>query len=282
MSLELDTEGLQPQDVVLTILGSHLRQPGQRVWSGGMVTILEHLDFTTGAARAALARLVNRDLLARTREGRLAFYSITQRADALLSEGDRRIFTFGRDEPAVEQWTVLWHAIPEQQRVTRARFASRLRFLGFGSIQDATWVAARNREHEVRLLLGELDIKPYVSVMVGHIPPEIPPVALVAQAWRLGDTRRRYEAFLAEFERLRKASERRRLSPADAFRSRILLLHRFRAFPFIDPELSKQNDGVANLRRRAITCFDEVYAALEPSSADYFWHTVRPASDRGS
>ena len=79
-----------------------------------------------------------------------------------------RIFTFGRTEPAVEQWTVLWHAIPEDQRVSRSRFASRLRFLGFGSVQDATWVAARNREHEVRLLLHELDIKPYVSVMVGQ------------------------------------------------------------------------------------------------------------------
>lgn len=187
MSVGRGGGALQPQDLVLTIFGAHVRHPGDKVWSGGMVKILESLGFTTGSARAALARLVNRDLLARTRDGRQAFYSVTQRADALLSEGDRRIFTFGRTEPAVDLWTVLWHAIPEDQRVSRSRLASRLRFLGFGSVQDATWVAARNREHEVRLLLHQLDIKPYVSVMVGHMSPEVPPVALVAQAWRLGD-----------------------------------------------------------------------------------------------
>jgi phenylacetic acid degradation operon negative regulatory protein len=280
MSVSLDTDGLRPQDVVLTIFGSHVRRPGQRVWSGGMVEILERLEFTTGSARAALARLVNRDLLARTREGRLAFYSITQRADALLSEGDRRIFSFGRTEPAVEQWTVLWHAIPEDRRVSRSRFASRLRFLGFGSVQDATWVAARNREHEVRLLLHELDIRPYVSVMVGHMPAEVPPVALVAQAWRLEDVSRRYEGFLSEFGGFRKAAARRSLSAADAFKSRTLLLHRFRSFPSIDPELSAGIDTVRDLRRQAVECFDEVYAALEEKAAEHFWKTVEPKSAR--
>lgn len=276
MSAARGTEGLQPQDLVLTIFGAYVRRPGQRVWSGGMVEILESLDFTVGAARAALARLVNRDLLARTREGRRAFYSLTQRADALLSEGDRRIFSFGRALPAVDLWTVLWHAIPEAQRVRRSRFASRLRFLGFGSVQDATWVAARDREQEVLRLLRQLEIEPYVSVMVGHISPELPPVALVAQAWRLDDTRDRYGAFLSEFGELGASRARIRLSTAEAFRARTLLLHRFRAFPSVDPELPEAVDTLRDLRGQAVACFEEVYAALEPPATEYFWATVRP------
>jgi phenylacetic acid degradation operon negative regulatory protein len=276
MSIARGTEGLQPQDLVQTIFGAHVRRPGQRVWSGGMVEILESLDFTTGAARAALARLVNRDLLARTREGRRAFYSVTQRADALLSEGDRRIFSFGRTEPAVDLWTVLWHAIPEAQRVRRSRFASQLRFHGFGSVQDATWVAARDREQEVRLLIRQLDIEDYVSVMVGHMSPDLPPVALVAQAWRLDEARERYEAFLSEFGGLRNAKARRKLSTDEAFRSRTLLLHRFRAFPLIDPELPESVDTLREVRAQAVECFEEVYAALEPPATEYFWQTVRP------
>src|ERR1700678_1146238 len=129
-------DALQPQDLVLTIFGSDIRR-GQAVWSGGMVKLLEGFGFTSGAARAALSRLVNRDLLARTRRGRLAFYSATPRAEAAFAHGDRRIFSFGRTEPAVPQWTVLWHAIPEAERVARSRFAGQLRFLGFGSVQDA-------------------------------------------------------------------------------------------------------------------------------------------------
>lgn len=276
MSVVQGTDGLQPQDLVLTIFGAHVRRPGQRVWSGGMVEILEGLDFTSGAARAALARLVNRDLLARMRDGRRAFYSATQRANALFSEGDDRIFSFGRADPAVELWTVLWHSIPEDQRVSRSQLASRLRFLGFGAVQDATWVAARNREQEVRLLLHQLDITPYASIMVGHMSPDVPPLALIAQAWPLEKTRARYEAFLAEFDGLRRASARNRLSPAEVFRSRTLLLHRFRSFPFIDPELPKHIDQVRDVRARAVACFDDVYAALEPRAAEYFWETVDP------
>ena len=71
---------------------------------------------------------------------------------------------------------------------------------------------------------------------------------------------------------------RRRLSAADAFKSRTLLLHRFRSFPIMDPELSEGIDTVRDLRRQAVECFDEVYATLEPKAAEYFWETVEPRS----
>ena len=277
MSAPTGTEGLQPQELVLTIFGAHVRRPRQ-VWSGGLVEILEGMDFTSGAARAALARLVKRDLLARIRDGRRAFYSVTQRSSALLSEGDDRIFSFGRVEPAVDLWTVLWHAIPEDRRVTRSRLASRLRFLGFGSVQDATWVAARDREQRVRLLLDELDIKAYASVMVGHMSTDVPPLALIGQAWRIDKTRERYEAFHLEFDGLRRASVRSRMSSAEIFQSRILMLHRFRGFPHMDPELPKEIDPLRELRARAVETFDEAYAALEERASEYFWQTVDPSA----
>ncbi|MBV9818785.1 MAG: phenylacetic acid degradation protein PaaX [Solirubrobacterales bacterium] len=276
MAAARGTEGLQPQDLVLTMFGAHVRRPGETVWSGGMVEILERLDFTPGAARAALARLVNRDLLERTRDGRLVHYSLTARAAALLADGDRRIFSFGRTRPA-DAWTVLWHAIPEAQRVARSRFATRLRFLGFGAVQDATWVAARDREQEVRQLLRELEIEPYASILVGRLSRGLLPIALVAQAWRLDLTVGRYEAFLAEFESLRCLEVRAGLSPVDAFKRRTLMLHRFRSFPSIDPELPESVDSVGALRARAVACFDEVYGELEEFATAYFRAVAQPA-----
>lgn len=270
------TAGLQPQDLVLTIFGAYVRRLGQTVWSGGMVEILEGFGFTTGSARAALARLVNHNLLARTRNGRHAFYSLTSRADALLSEGDRRIFSFGRLTPATDTWTVLWHAIPDTHRVQRSRFAVRLRFLGFGSVQDATWVAARDREPEVLALLRTLEIEEYASLMVGRVSEGAPPVALIAQAWKLEETAARYDTFLAEFGPLRSAAARRRLSGAEAFHRRTLMLHRFRAFPFADPELPLAIDPLHSLRHGVVACFDEVYAALNEPATEHFWQVAAP------
>ena len=68
---------LQPQDLAVTILGAHLRRPGQRVWSGGMVEILGEFGFSTEAARAALSRLVTRGLLERQREDERVFYTLS-------------------------------------------------------------------------------------------------------------------------------------------------------------------------------------------------------------
>jgi phenylacetic acid degradation operon negative regulatory protein len=267
-------DGLQPQDLVLTIFGSYVRR-GELVWSGGMVQILEGLGFSTGSARAALARLVNRDLLARTREGRRAFYSATRRAEGLFAQGDRRIFSFGRTTSGEQLWTVVWHAIPEAQRVARSRFASQLRFLGFGSVQDATWVAARDRGQEVVLLLRELELEQYASVMVGEMSPEVPPVALVAEAWRLDGAEDRYRAFLTEFGGRRTSAAPRR-SAAQAFRTRTLLIHRFREFPFIDPELPEQLDRLRDLRGEVVARFDDLYRDLEEPATRYFWNTVAP------
>ena len=93
---------VQPQDLVITMCGSHLRRPGARVWSGGMVELLGEFGFSTDAARAALSRLVTRGLLARVKVGRMVHYTLTPRAQELLAAGDRRIFSFGRTAPAAD------------------------------------------------------------------------------------------------------------------------------------------------------------------------------------
>jgi len=253
---------LAPQDLLLTIFGAYVRLPGEEVSSRGMVEILGELGFSTEAARAALARLATRGLLARRKHGRLVSYTLTTRAERVMADGDRRIFSFGRSSAAPERWTVLWHAIPDGRRVERARLASRLRFLGFGSVADATWVAASNREQEVVLLLRELDVEPFASLLVGRLSH---PRALVAVAWDLDAVAQAYREFVAQFGPYRAPRGRRGLDPPQAFAVRTLLLHRFRAFASSDPELG--SDG---LRARALATFDEVYAALAESANAHF------------
>ena len=90
---------MRSQDLTITILGSHMRRAGGRVWSGGMVKLIGEFGFSTEAVRAALSRLVTRGMLERHRDGRMINYALTPRAQELLAEGDRRIFSFGRRAP---------------------------------------------------------------------------------------------------------------------------------------------------------------------------------------
>jgi phenylacetic acid degradation operon negative regulatory protein len=271
-------EALAPQDLVLTMLGAHLRRPGQTVWSGGMVRLLDSFGFTTGSARAALSRLVLRNLLVRTREARFVHYALGARAERLLAEGDRRIFSFGRTESAIDVWTVLWHSIPEDQRVERSRLVSRLRFLGFGSVQDATWLAAHDREQDVLALLRELGIGAHVSLFVGRISEGLAPTALAHNAWSLDEVAARYHDFLSAYGPLRQAAVHRQLSAERAFVARTVMLHRFRGFPSIDPELPAAIDPLRTLRRDVVATFDAVYEQLEPVADGYFGSVARRTS----
>ena len=158
----------QPQDLVMTFLGAYVVPHERPVWSGGLVTLLGEFGFSTGASRGALARMVRRGGLERLRNGRLVSYRPTPRTVALLEEGDRRIFSLGREPHRAELWTALWHAIPEARRLERGRLARRLRFLGFGSVQDGMWISPHDREREVVALVDELQVGGYAGVMVGR------------------------------------------------------------------------------------------------------------------
>ncbi|MFZ0976706.1 MAG: PaaX family transcriptional regulator C-terminal domain-containing protein [Solirubrobacteraceae bacterium] len=265
------SDPLQPQDLVVTLLGTYVRPFGRAVWSGGLVMLLREFGFSDGAARAALTRLVRRDLIARVRSGRLVHYSLTPRCERLLIEGDGRIFTLGRLPTNIGPWTVLWHQIPEDRRLERARLGRRLRFLGFGSVQDSVWVSPHDHRDGVAELLDELGVAEHAIVFVsllgsgagGGLP------ALVARAWDLSGLEGRYEAFCSGFDRY-LAPDAPALSDREAFLVRTRLMHLFRGFAQLDPELPEELAPLAAPRTRAAEIFEALYTGLAASSQRHF------------
>jgi phenylacetic acid degradation operon negative regulatory protein len=255
----------QPQDLVMTFLGAYLVPHDRLVWSGGLVTLLGDFGFSTGASRVALARMVHRGGLERLRSGRLVSYRPTPRTVALLEEGDRRIFSLGREPHSADLWTALWHAIPEERRLERGRLARRLRFLGFGSVQDGMWISPHDREREVVALIDSLGVGGYVGVMVGRPAAALDFRALVSRAWDLDALDARYRAFIDEFSSSNLPDTER-----DSFLLRTRLVHRFRRFPGLDPELPDELMHAPAHRSRAVTLFHRLYEALAPKAQHHF------------
>jgi phenylacetic acid degradation operon negative regulatory protein len=255
----------QPQDLVMTFLGAYLVPHDRLVWSGGLVTLLGDFGFSTGASRVALARMVRRGGLERLRNGRLVSYRPTPRTVALLEEGDRRIFSLGREPHRAELWTALWHAIPEERRLERGRLARRLRFLGFGSVQDGMWISPHDREREVVALIDELKVGGYAGVMVGRPAAALDFRALVSRAWDLDALDERYRAFIDEFSIATATADEH-----EAFRLRTRLVHVFRRFPALDPELPDELMHAPRHRAEAVALFDRLYAALAPTAQRHF------------
>lgn len=262
--------GLQPQDLVVTICGAHVRRPGQEVWSGGMVEILREFGFSSEAARAALARLVTRGFMHRVKRGRRVGYTLTERAQELLAEGDRRIYSYGRrGAPGTEAWTLLWHVVPEDRRVERARLASQLRFLGFGSVQDATWLAARDRELEVRQLVRSLGVERYSTVLVARPSGDSASALLLSDAWDFAAVERAFDAYLEDF-----GAPAAPLDDGAAFMLRMRALHRFRALPSIDPEFPDTLVRLEARRTAVVDAFDAILAGFAEPAERYFLATA--------
>jgi len=260
-----------PQDLVLTLLGAHqIPRDGGAVWSGGLVRLLGEFGFTEGAARVALNRLVARDLLARSKDGRHVHYVLTPRTRAVLGEGDQRIFTLGERPRRETTWTVLWHSIPEDRRLARTRLTSRLRFLGFGSVQDGTWLAPHDREQELAALLKELDVAEHAGVLLGRPATAVDFGTFVARVWDLGDLAERYRAFVEHFRGREVDSDR------EALLLRTRLVHTFREFPSVDPELPEDLVPAPAYRADALRLFHFLYPALADSAQRYFDKVTRP------
>jgi phenylacetic acid degradation operon negative regulatory protein len=255
----------QPQDLVMTFLGAYATHRDRPIWSGGLVTLLGDFGFSTGASRVALARMVQRGSLERLRNGRLVSYRPTSHTVALLDEGDRRIFSLGREPHRAELWTALWHAIPEDRRLERARLARRLRFLGFGSVQDGMWISPHDRESEVVSLIASLDVARYAGVMVGRPAAGLDFAALASRAWDLDALDARYRAFIDEFSSAPAAT-----AEPDAFQLRTRLVHVFRRFPALDPELPDELIHAPAHRADAVALFDRLYTALAPTAQRHF------------
>jgi phenylacetic acid degradation operon negative regulatory protein len=213
---------------------------------------------------------VRRGLITRVRSGRLVHYRITPRCERLLLEGDGRIFSLGDPRDGGGTWTLLWHQIPEDRRLERSRLARRLRFLGFGSVQDSVWVSPHDHFAEVVELLEELGVEEYATLFRAPVEAAAGLGSFASRAWNLAGLADRYDVFCAEFGAYLRGKRVRRLEDREAFVVRTRLVHLFREFPVLDPELPEELAALGAARSRAVEIFHTLYEGLAEPSQRYF------------
>jgi phenylacetic acid degradation operon negative regulatory protein len=221
------------RSLLLTILGEFVH-PGQKpVWTAALVDALGLLGVEEKSARQALARTAGEGLLAPSRHGRRAQWSLTPHGSRLLEEGTQRIYGFMRAEKEWDgRWLVLTVAIPETQRKLRHRLRTRLTWAGLGSPAPGLWVVPdAGKEAEVAAVITELGVEEHAYAWVGPTAPFADERRLVREAWSLDDVERRYSDFLERFAHVTPASD------TDAFVQQVRLIQEWRRFPFLDPAL---------------------------------------------
>lgn len=92
----------------------------------------------------------------------------------------------GKGPTSAGRLTILWHAIPEDRRLERARLARSLRFLGFGSLQDGTWISPHDRESQLADVITDLGVGEFTGVLIGRPAASFDFHRFVSRVWSPG------------------------------------------------------------------------------------------------
>jgi phenylacetic acid degradation operon negative regulatory protein len=186
----------RPQFLTLMLFGFAAFRRPVAVAAGSVINVLGDLGVSDHAARSTLTRMVDRSLLVRHRRGREAYFALTGHGSSVLAEGQAA----ARQSPDRDwegTWTLIAFSLPEDQRAIRHQIRSRLAWRGFGLLQSGMWIAAGTVD--VRTLLDDLAVDPYIRVFTAAPAGPTTDTALILEAFDLPEIAARYEGFVARW-----------------------------------------------------------------------------------
>ncbi|MBY8871636.1 PaaX family transcriptional regulator [Micromonospora sp. PLK6-60] len=255
---------MQARSALFDLYGDHLRPRGGRAPVAALVKLLSPLGIAPPAVRTAVSRMVRQGWLDPLRLASGPGYSITPKAARRLDEAAARIYRTGR-----VSWDGRFDLLVLQAPTTRRerqRLAANLSYLGYGTLDEQTWVATRPGE-DVDLLLTEAGVR-YERFNAAHHAGTAGAMGVVRRAWDLAEIGQAYERFVAE-QRPLLSGVTVRSGDEEAYAARFRLVHAWRTFLFRDPQLPpallpERWPGTA-----AASFFDRHAARLRPAADRY-------------
>ena len=262
----------------MSLLGDYWPDSCEPLPSAALVALAEEFGISSSSARAALSRLTHRELLSVSKSGRNTFYSATPLAERMLAEGRHRVLAFGRGFPAPWDgtWLVVIFSVPEEQREARYQLRTRLRWLGFGALDDGVWVSPRHAVDDVAATFSECGIEQLT--LLRALPVELGGVTLrhPLSAWNLDEMAQAYEQFTGTFDPLLQRVREGQVNLSEALVERSAITDSWRTLAGLYPDLPDELLPADWPRGRAYEIFTETYDSLGPLAQVRFRDVVAP------
>jgi phenylacetic acid degradation operon negative regulatory protein len=255
---------MQARSALFDLYGDHLRSRGGRAPVAALVKLLAPLGITPPAVRTAISRMVRQGWLQPVRLPGGPGYQITAKAARRLDQAAARIYRTTKTGWDGRFDLIVLH--PPLSRSDRQRLGANLAYLGYGSLNEQTWVAPRRGE-DVDNLLTEAGVA-YERFSAAHAGGTAGAMALVRRAWDLTALADAYKRFIDE-QREAVSAVTARSSDEEAYAARFQLVHAWRTFLFQDPQLPaallpERWPGIS-----AAAFFDRHAARLRPAADRY-------------
>jgi phenylacetic acid degradation operon negative regulatory protein len=250
--------------MLLTVLGEYVLPRSGEAWQETLVAALGTLGYTPQAARQAVSRSARDDWLRTERQGRRSRVRLSDRAAELLRTGAERIYTFGRPWVWDGRWLLVALRVPENRREVRHQLRTQLAWAGLGSLGGGLWLTPHlDREPEVAAAAAAEPAADVLSfrARLGELGE---PREVVRVAWDVDAIMDNYTAFLDDFGRVRPSS------PEACFRMQTTMVHAWRKFPFLDPDLPESLLPSPWPGRRAYELFHSRHARWQRPARTFF------------
>ncbi|MCX5330084.1 MULTISPECIES: PaaX family transcriptional regulator C-terminal domain-containing protein [unclassified Streptomyces] len=256
-------ESLRPQSLMLTFLGDQVLGRDVCVYSGSVIDVFARAGIGEQATRSTLTRMVNRGLLRRQREGRRMYFGLTEHSEAVLRDGERRIWQTGAVNRQWDgTWTLLGFSLPESWQRQRHDLRSKLTWSGFGPLFSGLWIAPG--EVDVAELVADLGLSAHVKVFRAHADTGMDIGAMIDETWELAELAERYEQFVRRWQPWETAAA----SPEDALARRLVLQSEWLQTIRRDPRLPVKHLPDDWPAEQAEKTFRAVHERLTPLARD--------------
>src|SRR5437867_1941761 len=253
---QLKREPSRTGSIVITVFGDAIVPRGGSVWLGTLLEFFEQLDIDASVVRTAMSRLTADGWFERNKVGRNSFYRLLQSGRQTFDIATKHIYG-----PPASDWTGRFELLLIGNGEDRDASREALKNAGFGSPLPGVWVAPSG--------------VPVPDEAAGAIRLEVSAEddsgrRLLSESWPLHRTADAYQKFMKTFEPLHGwIVSGERLTEADAFTARILLIHHYRRVVLRDPLLPTALLPADWPGRAARSLCGEIYRALLPASVQW-------------
>lgn len=200
---ELATRPMSGQALLINFAAAYLCPPDEELPEIGLpasvaICLAQRARIGEASIRTALNRMVDRNLLDRTRIGRTTVYFVTERTRAALREGQTRMLRRGvvRDDPDI-RWVLLAFTLNSAAQRERHVLRSRLTWAGFGLLQGGLWIAPEPVDLDA--VVPDPSVGPFVQVFRAEPVEPTNIAALAPSVWHLTSLAEAYRGFMAEW-----------------------------------------------------------------------------------
>ena len=244
-----------------------------------LVSLLGDLGVDEPAVRSSISRLKRRGILVARRAGGAAGYELSEGAQAILREGDHRIFRTERARLG-DGWLLAVFSVPEAERHQRHVLRSQLSRLGFGTAAPGVWIAPAYLHEATADMLTRLGLSGYADLFRADHLAFGDLAAKVGQWWDLDRTERLARDFVAAYEPVLRgwAARRAAARPGEAFADYVRVLTDWRRLPYLDPGLPAELLPPGWAGAQAAGIFFTLQSRLAAAAAEHAARATRAAN----